>query len=523
MLSRYASLASLLAIVSTPVTSWIIVGPGTAAVPSSVSTRHPASQSTRRSPWVDRDALLLRCPAVAGSRFRRGLGVLRMGKEEEAIEEEVRTMRASKIKQALEEMSVETKGVYEKEGLVQMLVTEKVRTLSEPQHEASSSPPPPPPPPTSSGERGDKPNQPGTPPTKSWTEAKFGGGGGLKNRVARVTAEGTVVPMTRIRPSETVLGDGISVDQKDYYCIEVDLPNTPKGPTTELFMLDTAATSSLLTPRANARLGAVKTGVSAMGAAGTDSVSGMYQVSLGEAKVAGQSFGQLKAVVMELPITDIKGKGSEGMEKGVSGILGMDFLARFDVKLDFQSGDATFAKPGVAASGGLGSSEMTGIPGRTLPTGFMVIDVQMKPTEEARGSPSGIPAIVDLGSAFTIANWPAGRLTGLEPHGRHVRYTGQASRFEAVVAGAAAPGEVYRPVEVGEANMDMLIGARKDLGQSAGNRNMIRSRVVMFADLPGFKAMGLTGPTIILGSDVLKLGKGAMIISFFSKKIWLAL
>lgn len=37
------------------------------------------------------------------------------------------------------------------------------------------------------------------------------------------------------------------------------------------------------------------------------------------------------------------------------------------------------------------------------------------------------------------------------------------------------------------------------------------------------QAMGLTGPTIILGSDVLKLGKGAMIISFFSKKIWLAL
>ncbi len=55
----------------------------------------------------------------------------------------------------------------------------------------------------------------------------------------------------------------------------------------------------------------------------------------------GQSFGQLKPVVMELPITDIKGKGSEGMEKGVSGILGMDFLARFDVRLDFQTGEGT--------------------------------------------------------------------------------------------------------------------------------------------------------------------------------------
>lgn len=55
--------------------------------------------------------------------------------------------------------------------------------------------------------------------------------------------------------SQSVLGDAISVDQKDYYCIEIDLPGAPKGPTTELFMLDTAATSSLLTPRAYERLG----------------------------------------------------------------------------------------------------------------------------------------------------------------------------------------------------------------------------------------------------------------------------
>lgn len=45
-------------------------------------------------------------------------------------------------------------------------------------------------------------------------------------------------------------------------------------------------------------------------------------------------------------------------------------------------------------------------------------------------SPSGIPAIVDLGSAFTIANWAAGKLARLEPRGPHVRYTGQASQAE---------------------------------------------------------------------------------------------
>lgn len=62
-------------------------------------------------------------------------------------------------------------------------------------------------------------------------------------------------PITYTCFSQSVLGDAISVDQKDYYCIEIDLPDAPKGPTTELFMLDTAATSSLLTPRAYERLG----------------------------------------------------------------------------------------------------------------------------------------------------------------------------------------------------------------------------------------------------------------------------
>lgn len=47
------------------------------------------------------------------------------------------------------------------------------------------------------------------------------------------------------------------------------------------------------------------------------------------------------------------------------------------------------------------------------------------------------------------------------------------------------------------------------------------TRLLRFSSL--LQAMGMSGPTIILGSDVLKLGKGAMIVSFVSKKIWLAL
>ena len=40
-------------------------------------------------------------------------------------------------------------------------------------------------------------------------------------------------------------------------------------------------------------------------------------------------------------------------------------------------------------------------------------------------SPASVPAIVDLGSAFTIANWSAGKAAGLDPNGPHVQYNGQ--------------------------------------------------------------------------------------------------
>lgn len=56
----------------------------------------------------------------------------------------------------------------------------------------------------------------------------------------------------------------------------------------------------------------------------------------------------------------------------------------------------------------------------------------------APASPTGIPAIVDLGSAFTIANWAAGKLAGLEPNGSNVKYNGQASEGLSAFEGSCA-------------------------------------------------------------------------------------
>lgn len=53
--------------------------------------------------------------------------------------------------------------------------------------------------------------------------------------------------------------------------------------------------------------------------------------------------------------------------------------------------------------------------------------------------------------------------------------------FAQVVAGAAAPGDKYKPVEVGEVKMDLTVGVKADGG------SRVRALTVMIGDLPGFK------------------------------------
>lgn len=86
-----------------------------------------------------------------------------------------------------------------------MLVAEKIRSLGEPQAKNPTAASPPAAPPSSAGGNENKrtPHDSsvgGMPPPETWTEAKFGDGGAVGNRGARVTGEGTVLPMIRIRP-----------------------------------------------------------------------------------------------------------------------------------------------------------------------------------------------------------------------------------------------------------------------------------------------------------------------------------
>ncbi|CAM9141149.1 unnamed protein product [Discosporangium mesarthrocarpum] len=424
----------------------------------------------------------------SSSRDKAPLAIRMAGIDPHALKEEVeavRGMKAAEIKRILTEMKVGTTGIFEKEELVQKLAAERVSRRG------------------GSGTTSTSSSEP-SPGGDTWTDASWGSSSGSRETNARLTSAGIVVPMTRLRPSQGSLGASISVDQKDYFCIRLDLPDAPNGLATELFMLDTAATNSLLTPRASERLGARRTGVTATAAAGTSGVAGLFQVSLGEVQLAGQTCGKLEPVVMELPVNKVDEGGAVGE---VVGILGMDFMTRFDVQVDFRGGDVTFAPPGAAMNGQLDTGGMTEIIGDTQ-ANFFIVQVGLRIDGQPAGRP--VPALVDLGSAFTIANWNACETAGLGPRDPLVRYTGQ------MVAGASAPGQQYNSVEVGEAMVGLTIAV-------GGENRRLPPRNIMVGNLPGVQAIGINGPVVILGSDVLKLGKGRMVMSSYSRRMWLAL
>jgi len=105
MASRCGAVAAILVAMLSPALSWV-ARPNASQSAGSTRLGFSRTRPSGDACWVH--------PTYPRSLPRsKGLPALRMGEAEDAIEAEVRAMRASKIKQTLEEMSIATKGVYE--------------------------------------------------------------------------------------------------------------------------------------------------------------------------------------------------------------------------------------------------------------------------------------------------------------------------------------------------------------------------------------------------------------------------
>eukprot|EP00960_Hanusia_phi_P017150 504784-Hanusia_phi.AAC.1 len=224
---------------------------------------------------------------------------------------------------------------------------------------------------------------------------------------------GLVVPMKRTRARENSLGSEVRVDEKDYFSVVVSFPAL-QGTAAE-FVIDTASTLSIVVPSFAARTQAKGTGRMASVNAATAGGQQLKQVSLGRTEIAAGGrqvdCGTLEPIVMDLPVRD-----------GVAGLLGVDFLLRFDALFDLKEERVVLAPPSTIVSGAtrapsaLRAMERAGLVEVPMfflppPAGFYVVKVKI----EVGGKSSPVmSAVVDMGSTFTVINSAAARAVGVE-------------------------------------------------------------------------------------------------------------
>ncbi|MEQ8404539.1 MAG: retropepsin-like aspartic protease [Oceanicaulis sp.] len=235
-----------------------------------------------------------------------------------------------------------------------------------------------------------------------------------------------------------------------------------------LFILDTAAGASLISSSLRADLDL------APGETETRRVRGATGVTrLDYVRLAGLRFGDVEARGLWTLVGDLEEFAPAGGRE-VAGILGVDILARRDLRLDLANGELTLRRPRV---------EPGGAPGVPFHSSAQAGFVQF--TAELNGAP--VAAVLDTGARSGTLNWAAAGLAGLAPGGRGVIDTGGRS------AGVDGVGVARL-----EARVDGLC-----VGRACFNAAPVR-----IADLAVFSLVGAdggAGPSMLVGADLLEI------------------
>mmetsp|Transcript_11722 Transcript_11722/g.18400 ORF Transcript_11722/g.18400 Transcript_11722/m.18400 type:complete len:128 (-) Transcript_11722:77-460(-) len=124
-----------------------------------------------------------------------------------------------------------------------------------------------------------------------------------------------------------------------------------------------------------------------------------------------------------------------------------------------------------------------------------------------------MPAVIDMGSTFTVVNWNAVESTGLNRDDPSIRLT------DMVISGAAVPGQQYNPLRVHEVDAGIKAG-----GMSGQGVIPLGSTKCVVVDLPAFDMLGIGGgPAMVLGLDVLAGEDNSRLMAFAASKqrVWL--
>ena len=286
---------------------------------------------------------------------------------------------------------------------------------------------------------------------------------------------------------------GIKTQQGSYAALELSFDDSGKRGT---FVVDTAASNTIILPASSARLDAVAVGgpVGA-GLGGTGTTQGGRRVSLGPVRLTDKASTSiplappgLQAVEMEVPT------GND-----TDGILGIDMLNQLDAI------EWTWAKDGGTMRcwplralerpswdklhAGLEDCSLT-----STAFGLLLVKIHVNGIE--------MPALLDTGACFTTFNSAASQACGLE--------------IDPTIEPMWVAGAGGSPVSLGVGGHDVSISV------GSSKHAPISDIRPLIGDLPALSQLGLpnSAPGVLLGLDVL-MQRPRVVVSTSWRRLWL--
>jgi hypothetical protein len=302
---------------------------------------------------------------------------------------------------------------------------------------------------------------------------------------ARPAPSGPATPRLPLRRHGTLSNFGglrTTSDAKVYRGFDVTLASGERVP----FVIDTAASNSIISPALAARLRSVSTSAVVSTTSATGAQTGLTQVRLGAVAIGSVPCGALDPIVMALPLAE-----------EMVGLLGVDVLVRLDLDLRFREDVVVPYARGqfaaVADARGLRAVRCS-----LGARGLLFCQVQLGAL--GGGRTVAINAIVDTGSSTTIANWAAATAAGIA--------TRESADYSAGYGVVGVSGDSIRTAE-----SPALV--------AIGGAGAARRVALSIGDLPIFDALGFgASPVVILGLDA--LGSSRLVLSIGTGTLWLS-
>jgi len=262
------------------------------------------------------------------------------------------------------------------------------------------------------------------------------------------------------------------------------------------FLIDTGATAALISPALRDLLGAHATDGAAIRGLGSMGETVRQKTTVTDVAVGGVPLkGDLNCVVTDLSAT--------GLPSVVGGMLGLEFLSRFETEFDFANKTLAFHAPGTIVSGAVELDDLIEIPLKTHPTGLKLVRCSLN-----AGAP--FDAVVDAGSFFSAANWMAAASGGVAPDSAGVE--------QSAMTAVGMDGRTMR-MATAAFDLEVLGGGGDDANEAKRFVSRYKGQCCV-GDLPAFAALGAeTSAFMSMGLDV--LGRGRTVLDVRNDRLYL--